>query len=567
MRLSTKFYFLFCLICSVNPLLLGQGRSYKTPDSLEDKGYEYLYNQYVKYSEDTISAVRYLTGYLNKASNANDKINQAIALNYLSYYADNKKDKLSLINKSLAESNSVDSLFSIPAYNRLGLYYEDNYKYDEAIKQYLKVLRLSQKGGDKDYEIIAFNNIADIKKNIGKYGEALVLYKTCLDLEQKKESSNYSAIVEISLNLAETYRNEKKYDSASYYYDLVIEKVRKDHRYALSIAMINEGVNLFYKNEIARARSFLQEGVSLTNFNAREDLKYYIIGQFYLGKIARTSDKEKAENYFLKVDSLLTKTNIVVPEVRDVYVYLMERYKGNDHYQEHLNTINTLLKFDSITSARKIKTTNTLNSKFDTPELFKSKELLIQKLESKNQSLSAKVFSLLILFAIITILFFLQLRKHKIHRQRFDMIIAGLNEKAMEVKEPVTLKTPSQSLNIDPDVVAAVLDKLQGFEEKKGFLKSTITINSLARKLSTNTKYLSKIINTYKGKTFIHYINDLRIEYILQELKVNTTLHRYTILGVAKEASFNSAESFTAAFKKKTGITPSYYIKKLKRSA
>ncbi|WP_299215165.1 AraC family transcriptional regulator [uncultured Dokdonia sp.] len=535
---------------------------------MANESYEYLYKKYAQHAEDTTSSIQYLNAYLHKATAANDRIKRSIALNYLSYYTDDRERQFDLVNQSLTESNSVDSLYSIAAYNRLGLYYQNAYDYENALQQYLKVLRLSKKKNDKDYEIIGLNNIADIKKDIGNYKEALILYKTCLDLEQKRKFPNSSVIVQISLNLSESYRNEKKYDSASYYYDLVIDKIYKDHTYALSVAMINEGVNLFYKKNIDKAYSFLQKGASLANLTSQYDLKYYIIAQFYLGKISLISNEKDDTGYFLKVDSLLTKTDLILPEVRDAYVSLIKDYKASNNYKEHLSTINKLIRFDSITNARKIHTTNTLNSEFDTPELVKSKELLIQKLKNKNQSLSTKVLSLLILFVIITFLFFLQIRKHKIYRERFDTIIAALNEKPTKSsKESASLKTSSQSLNIDPDVVAVILDKLLVFESKNGFLKSTITISSLARKLSTNTKYLSKIINTYKGKTFIHYINDLRIEYILNELKVNPTLHRYTILGVAKEASFNSAESFTAAFKKKTGITPSYYIKNLKKSA
>ncbi|MFT5891945.1 MAG: AraC-like DNA-binding protein [Dokdonia sp.] len=186
-----------------------------------------------------------------------------------------------------------------------------------------------------------------------------------------------------------------------------------------------------------------------------------------------------------------------------------------------------------------------------------------QKLENKNQSLSSKFVFLFILFIVIIVLFFLQFRRHKLHKKRFESILSELNNKSKETLNTDTIKT-SQKLNIDPQIVSTILDKLQTFESRKGFLKNTITVTLLARKLSTNTKYLSKIINTYKGKTFTHYINDLRIDYILHELKINATLHRYTILGIAKEASFNSAESFTTALKKKTGITPSYYIKSLK---
>lgn len=562
--MNTRVICYFLLWC-VSSIAFGQEEGVQTPDSLKNKKYGYLYAQYQLKRGDTIVAKLYLNAYLYKATIADHKINKAIALNLLSYYAKNKEDQLDFINKSLLESNSVDSIFSIAAYNNLGLYYQGNYDYGKAVQQYLKALRFSKKRNNKRYEIIALGNIANLKRDIGAYKDALTLYKDCLALEKEMGPINENAIVEVSLNLAESYSNNKKYDSASYYYKLVIDKVRQQYPYFLSKAMINEGVNLYYKNDLKDARRLLQEGSSLINFNVASHIKYYTIAQLYLGKIARSSNNKILEKkYFLKVDSLLTKIDVVIPEVREVYTSLIKDYKENNNYREELHTINKLVKFDSIAFSRKINITDKLNSEFDTPELLKSKEQLIKKLESENQNLNVKVLFLLLLFFCVMILFFLQYRKHKIYKERFEKIITELNDKPDKTIEEPAIKQP-QKLNIDPQIVAIILDKLLVFESKKGFLKSTITVSTLARKLSTNTKYLSKIINVYKGKTFIHYINDLRIEYILKELKTNPTLHRYTILGIAKEASFNSAESFSAAFKKKTGITPAYYIKSLKR--
>jgi AraC-like DNA-binding protein len=565
MRPSRKLYFLFCCLWCFGNFAFCQKKGFQSPDSLKGKTYSYLYNQYVKDVGDTISSVLYLSTYFDKATIENDTINKAIALNELSYYTSTQEEKLDLINRSLLETNSVDSLFSVATYNNLGLYYQDHYDYDNALKQYLIVMRLAKNGNDKKYESIAINNIAWLKTDIGKHEEALEMHRKCFNLEMKMQPQEEYRIITSSLGLAKSLRNNKKYDSASYYYHSIIDKVEKRHSYFLSIAKIDEGVNLYYKKEYEQAKILLEEGASLINTSSLYYLKYYIVSQFYLGEIYQFSDTEIAVKHFLKVDSLLTQKDIVIPEVRGAYVSLIANYGKEDNYEEQLRIINKVIKFDSINSSRKISIGGKLKSEFDTPQLLKSKEIAIKKLENRNENLSLKVALLLILFLLVSVLFFFQFRRHKIYKKRFETIIKELNNKTTNVKKPDVLKT-SQNLSVDSKIVTVVLDKLSVFESKKGFLKNTITVTSLARKLSTNTKYLSKIINTYKGKTFIHYINDLRVEYILNELKVNTTLHRYTILGIAKEASFNSAESFTTAFKKKTGITPSYYIKNLKKS-
>ena len=557
-------FFLFWSLCCLCSCVYAQDGILEIPDSLKNKTYDYLYTMQGQNVEDTISSKMYLNACLYKATLTNDSKNKARALNELSYYVKSKEVKLDLIKKSLIESHSLDSIYSIAAYNNLGLYYLDYHDYDKALTEYLRVLRLSKKYKYKTYEVIATTNIAELKTNIGKHEEALELYKKCYEIEKNKNPIEDVAIVDMSLYLANSFRNNKKYDSASYYYHSVIDKIEKKYPYFLSIAKINEGANLFYKKEYQQAKILLEEGASLINTNSAFYLKYYIISQFYLGKIHQFSDNQHAIDHFLKVDSLLTKVDIVIPEVRDTYVSLLTEHTKNNSYEEQLHVINKLMKFDSIKNAIRISMGEKLNAEFDTPELLKSKEIVIQKLENKNQNLNLKFVLLLILFLIITGIIIIQFRRHRLYKLRFENLLNESNNTTKEVPK-VDVEKTFQNLNIDPKTVSLILNKLQVFETKKGFLKNGITVTLLAKKLSTNTKYLSRIINIYKGKTFIHYINDLRVEYILDELKVNTTLQRYTILGIAKEASFNSAESFTAAFKKKTGITPSYYIKNLKK--
>ena len=75
----------------------------------------------------------------------------------------------------------------------------------------------------------------------------------------------------------------------------------------------------------------------------------------------------------------------------------------------------------------------------------------------------------------------------------------------------------------------------------------------------------SKVINKYREISFANYLKELRINYCLEILKVDSKLRSYTIKAISKEMGFNNSESFSKAFFKKTGIKPSYYIKQLNR--
>ncbi len=126
--------------------------------------------------------------------------------------------------------------------------------------------------------------------------------------------------------------------------------------------------------------------------------------------------------------------------------------------------------------------------------------------------------------------------------------------------------TNTNQLNIPEDIIQYVLKNLDVFEKNQEYTSQKITLNSLAKKLNTNTNYLSKIINHYKGTSFSNYLNMLRINNIDHQLKNNSIIRKFTIKAIAQEAGFNTADSFSKVFFKLKGIRPSEYIKNIEKS-
>ena len=112
-----------------------------------------------------------------------------------------------------------------------------------------------------------------------------------------------------------------------------------------------------------------------------------------------------------------------------------------------------------------------------------------------------------------------------------------------------------------------ILRQLEKFEKDKKFLDKDLTLGSLAATFNSNSKYLSKVIYSYREKGFVDYINDLKIDYLIELLR-NSNLHRnYSINSLAGEAGFSSTPRFTNAFQSRTGISVSYFIKQLKKES
>ncbi|MDC8003349.1 helix-turn-helix domain-containing protein [Aureisphaera galaxeae] len=109
-----------------------------------------------------------------------------------------------------------------------------------------------------------------------------------------------------------------------------------------------------------------------------------------------------------------------------------------------------------------------------------------------------------------------------------------------------------------------IVKKLMEFEKNKEFLSSDISLQQLAKSFGTNYNYLSKVVNSEKGKNFSNYINQLRVDHIYNELAANSLYRKYTVKAIGQEIGFKSTECFSKAFYKSYGLYPSEYLRELR---
>ena len=93
------------------------------------------------------------------------------------------------------------------------------------------------------------------------------------------------------------------------------------------------------------------------------------------------------------------------------------------------------------------------------------------------------------------------------------------------------------------------------FEVENIHRDESLTLHSLAERLSIPPHQLSWIINVKLGKSFSNLVNHYRIEEVKRGLK-QPGYKRETILGIAYDAGFNTKSAFNKAFKIHTGLTP-----------
>lgn len=194
--------------------------------------------------------------------------------------------------------------------------------------------------------------------------------------------------------------------------------------------------------------------------------------------------------------------------------------------------------------------------------------------EESNKIIASKNYFKIFLFGILLILagvvysFYYYYKIQKEKHYRFVKIIQNLREsktianKRLEIDK--TEIQPKQA--IDDELIEKIASGLKKIEQKEIFLDPNFKLAFVAKKLNTNTAYLSQYFNQVMQKTFSEYMQELRIQYILQKLIDTPQYRKYTLQAIAEEIGYKDANTFVRVFKKQTGLSPNYYIEKLENS-
>jgi AraC-like DNA-binding protein len=116
-------------------------------------------------------------------------------------------------------------------------------------------------------------------------------------------------------------------------------------------------------------------------------------------------------------------------------------------------------------------------------------------------------------------------------------------------------------IHFTPDQVEAINRQLaELMERKKPFLKQGYSLKDLAGQLQIPAYQLSAFINLEAGMSFNEMINKRRIGYCQEVIKLGEA-EQLNIFGLGGKCGFNNRNTFTIAFKKYTGVTPSEFLR------
>ena len=538
------------------------GGSFKIPDSLSSKSSRELKSIIYKLHRNDANRENYIRYYIEKAKEEKDTFELTIAYHFMASSKEEDREKHIYLDSLIAISKSrKDSIYPQIAHLYKGSMYHQKTDYKKAIDQYiLAYTYASEKNQTNILDQITFN-IGLLKSGIEEYRGALEDFMKYHKSITKNDTINNSYGHFASLyQISKAYRDLNLNDSATFYNRLGVLASSKTGGEWYHQFILNEGINEFHKKEYQAAIDSISKAIPFFS-DPKRDFELMIIYS-YLGKSNyELGFKEKAVGYLKESIDIFNKIRYVIPETRDDYNTIIDYYRSKKDYENHIKYVDYLSVFDSILKSDYKYLTKKIIAKYETAKLQQQKKLLLQKVENQERTnlLRNIVFSVLLLIALLIIFYFFN--RQRIYKKRFEEFMK--EQKSTAHKSAIT--EARQHMEVPKEIADNILTGLNSFEENLKYCDQHITLGSLAKKLNTNTKYLSMVINHIEGKSFRAYINDLRIQHTIDRLQTDRFFRKYAVKSIANEVGFNNPETFSKAFYRFTGLYPSFFIKQLEK--
>jgi AraC-like DNA-binding protein len=477
---------------------------------------------------------------------------------------------LKIIKKVKKEPTSCDHKILLSAYNRLFWIKKNQGKYDKAFYYLLEKKKAIEAIPERNayyhlHKLSANNNIASIKEVLGLHNEALnILKETNKSLEKLSNDNSYyynhlKVLHSSNLNtIGDTYFNIGRdsiasfLDSAAVYYKkayYLAQNFVPTHKNSEQLYTLRKVKVLTQKKKFKKAlETLLSTNYKDVNSGVIQDANFYKSIVYY--NLKNSDSTLFYANSFLSYDKNTpnSKENkiIIFDILANQYNHLQKADSAYKYSRLGLEELSQLT-----TNKNKI---NKTHYKYNFNQIKKDNDIVFRT-ERKTHITQVILISVIALLLIFFLFYRSKIKRRKA-LQNFDTILDEIHS---------TENPPKKDYNIEKGFEESILHQLEELENSTDFLSCDFNIRVLAKKLETNTSYLSYIINNTKNQSFKQYITKLRIDFLINKLNTEEQFQNYTIQYLAEEIGYTNASAFTRAFKKELGTTPSEYIKSLKK--
>ncbi len=513
----------------------------------------------------------------NQSINYNDY--RDLSLMYLK--SGDKAKAITTTLEAIRHANKIDN-DSIKAYLQmdLGYFYNNEGIYDKAIKHTLNALNYFEQFNDTINMVNCYMDASYVYNKIENFNDALDLLNRALALA--KEKNIYKQIPMIYNSIGIAYNNSGDNKLALENYEKSFTSIKEyDLNYTRLAISLHNNIAILETKEGAydQALSELNEAILMAkqlNYKDHLSVLYFIKANVY--RHLNIPDSELVNiNLSIKNGSNapLNKTYAnAIKSLSKFYEKHNDILKSYEYLNQYITVIDSLNLKEKAKSILKAKTLYKI----------KKKEIEINNLEFQNNLANEKLksykykiiffisFSILITILFLGFLFF----RFKINKA-YNVIVKN-SVKEINYKKEITKLTQEDANEIVLKENSKYLNSSLNINERKRIIKqinnvllkdniyldANISLDKFVEAVKTNKTYLSQVLKEDFNTNYTDLINEYRIEKA-KELLVSNYALSYTINSIAIEVGYNSVATFYRAFKKHTGVTPTFFIDNLNK--
>lgn len=515
--------------------------------------HKYLYASYMmrgKYKE----ALGFAKSMLSISDETRDSSLKMLAYSYIgqAYMGEDKSDSASLfLNKGLKIWETKDSTSRTPddyesvftILNAMGMYAVDTeLNYEKAISYFIKGLTLAEHyKADYNYAILGSNLVMTYYKRKDTTG-----MRYALDIYNYGKKTKDEYVYYVGANVtALMYYLKNDLDSAKKYIRKTIS-ISKMYFNTPSVYCLYANI-LSKSGDYAIAEQYYKKAIEIADSTSPTSS-----AEIYLsyGKFLMDSGKtDEAEDLFRKGLDICDngKSRVYKSELLELLSSALE----NTHkYRQALETYKKFhVESYDIFNLESERAINSIQRRYETErherELQQQNAVIIKR-ERELQIAALIIISVIVCLFITYIMY---RNKDRMYTRIAKQYKEAFDQRAIQEKQT-------------EDKNSELFSKLEDvMKSQKLYLEKNLTRERAAEMIGSNRTYLSQMINEKTGMSFVHYVNNYRLNEAIKIL--SDPKNAIPMKALSADLGFSSPSTFYKLFLEKVGMSPAKYREKI----
>lgn len=428
--------------------------------------------------------------------------------------------------------------------------------YAQAMEFYLTSLETAERQGDPRLLCSLYKDMGNVYSIFGDYERSHEFYKKALNIAVNEGFTTLAN--KIRNNLVCSYLDGTPLDESLRYYDEMVQSPENRPRYAYDLLLCRGMIVWNGHKDDAQAIKLFHQAVSYSRTHklgaACTGQALSVIAQVYLS----AGKRDSALHYLNICEDMARRTHqttLLISTLKELCkaaegdTQLQNRYKAE--YLDLTDSVYNLTDFNHLKNAQFLYETRRDR---DT----------ITHLQTEREKQRIRIMALaagLIIFVSLLLVVIVQKRRLKAsYKALFERSQHDLQQAISGPPAAAKTAAARPSATASPSGSALLQAVTDVFERTEEICNPDFCIDSLAKLVGSNSKYVSQIINEAFGKNFRSLLAEYRIKEAMLRMNDRHNYGHLTIKAIAESVGYKSQANFIAVFTRITGIKPSIYL-------